>query len=480
MRHRALNEQQARNLVKESKTQSTKELSAKYGITTASVLNYIHRAGGSSPKVGRPSGRADQPKSECPTSGRSPKESWEYVGHKCNVTVNQTRIHTEEELIEYFKIDTNIWEIERFVANKWEVGMKPAATTEWVESNDGRKIPMWVRDDDKPIVIPLYQVKATFVKKKVLLAAKNELLELKKLAKSSFPIVKPRPRPASSGNMLEINIPDIHIGKLAWGGETGGPNYDSKIARDLYREAREGLLARMNPYKFDQILYVVGNDMLNSDSPSGTTTQGTHVDNDSRYHKTFAMARNLVIESVERLLEIAPVKVVLVSGNHDERSMWHLGDSLECMFHRHQEVSIDNTPRVRKYHQHGQVMVMLTHGDKGKRLEYPLIMAAEQPQMWGSTRFREAHTGHLHKTKVEEQNGVRVRVLSALCPIDAWHTEMGFIGALRQAESFAWNDHEGLIGTAVYHAADNPNDAPDMEPLHVIRAPRGASRARTV
>jgi hypothetical protein len=86
--------------------------------------------------------------------------------------------------------------------------------------------------------------------------------------------------------------------------------------------------------------------------------------------------------------------VKMVPGNHDTLSTWCLGHSLECWFHATPDVMIDNEPRNRKYHQFGQVILMFTHGDKGKRPNYPLVMATEQPQMFGATVHREAHTGH--------------------------------------------------------------------------------------
>jgi hypothetical protein len=74
--------------------------------------------------------------------------------------------------------------------------------------------------------------------------------------------------------------------------------------------------------------------------------------------------------------------------------------------------------------------------------------------MWGRTRFREAHTGHWHGTKVQEWNGVRVRVFSALCGADAWHAGAGFVGNLRSAEALAWDRGEGQVNTATFTLTD--------------------------
>jgi DNA repair exonuclease SbcCD nuclease subunit len=175
------------------------------------------------------------------------------------------------------------------------------------------------------------------------------------------------------------------------------------------------------------------------------------VNTDGRYQKTFVIARKMIVRCIERLREIAPVKVLVVPGNHDTRATWHLGDSLECYFHRYDDVEIDNNPTPRKYFQHGNVMLMFTHGDKGKRTDYPLLMATEQRAMWGATKYRETHTGHTHMTKMDEQHGIRVRVLPALCPPDAWHSENGFVGNLRSAEGYVWNNVEGLVTQVFYN-----------------------------
>ena len=97
-------------------------------------------------------------------------------------------------------------------------------------------------------------------------------------------------------------------------------------------------------------------------------------------------------------------------------------------------------------------MLLWVHGDKGKRADFPLLMATEQPQMFGETRWREIHTGHLHQTKTEEWHGVRVRILPSLSAADAWHAAQGFTGQLRNSEAFVWNNKEGLIAQFYYNA----------------------------
>lgn len=350
------------------------------------------------------------------------KDSW-------TITLPKTNIHTLDELLAYCEVDLSVWQVERFLCNKWEGFSK---------DSDGRIT-----------VTPLYQVKA-HLKRHMKVDPKKEIEELKQLSKEGFAqkplIVKKSPK----GLMLELALFDLHAGKLAWGAETGDRNYDTKIAIETFWKAFHSLLADVSHYKFESILYIVGQDMLNSDNIEGRTTAGTPVDNDGRFHKTFVAVRQMNIEAIEKLKTIAPVKVVTMGGNHDRLSTWMLGDSLQMYFINDASVEVDNTPLPRKYHQFGKNMLMICHGDKGKRSEYPLTMSTERPHMWGDTKFRECHTGHLHTTRLDEKHGVRVRILPALCAPDMWHSENAYIGNLQSAEAFVWDREKGLVANYFY------------------------------
>lgn len=364
-------------------------------------------------------------------------EKQSFHGNTWDISLPKTTIHTLPELLEYCKVDLGIWEVERFVVNKWEMGFT-----------------VGTGDDKKADKLPLYQVKATLVKRKEIVDARKEIERLKKELIKSSPLVKSiHIRHTSAGNVLELDIPDAHFGKMAWAKETGGPSYDTPIAAATFKRAVEVLLRRAEArgLKFDKIILVVGNDLLNSDNEQGTTTKGTFVSTDGRYQKTFVTVRETITWTIERCRQVAPVRVIMVSGNHDDLGVWHLGDSLECLYTNVEDVEIDNAPTARKYFRYQNVFLMFTHGDKGKREDYPLLMATERSKDFGETKYREIHTGHIHQTKLQEWHGVRVRILPSLSPPDAWHSENGFTGQQRVAESFIWNGQEGLIGMDFYN-----------------------------
>lgn len=345
------------------------------------------------------------------------------------VKKTDVQVRTLADLIRVCEIDTSEWEVERWVANKWEVGARG--------------------DDGEIAVKPLFQVKAWLRLKKAVISARAEIDAMLVEAKKRIP---GRPRVARPWKkdpvMLELAIPDLHIGKLAWAPETGYADYDIRVAEKLFDEAVEQLLIRTAAFKPLRILLPLGNDLLHSDTKAGTTTQGTQLDTDSRYHKTFGVARRMVTRAIDKLRTIAPTTVVMVPGNHDTLSTFHLGDSLDCYYAKTSDVDILNSPAARKYVEFGAVALMFTHGDKGKAIDWPLLFATEQPDMFGRSTFREIHTGHLHTTRLHERMGVRVRVSPALCSPDAWHADNQFVGNLRGAEAYVWHAKEGLVSIA--------------------------------
>lgn len=363
-------------------------------------------------------------------------ETQTIAGDVWSIALPSTRIHTLPEIIEKYKIDESVWECVKFTATAHEMGYTHGKK----EFRVGK-------------VLPLFNARAEFKKKKNLELVRQELKDLFEQALESSPEAPKifRESYPLEGNLLEINVPDVHFAKLSWAGETGHENYDTKIAEAIYDRAIDGLLFRSKGYRYDEVLFVVGNDLLQADDTESRTTSGTVVTTDGRYHKSFRVARRAVIKAIEKCRGVAPVRVIVVPGNHDNLSSWHLGESLAIYFDRYDDVIVENEPTPRKYYQFGNVGLMFTHGHQGKRQDYPLLFATERPDIFGTTYFREIHTGHTHQTKTEEMHGVRVRVLPALCPPDDWHADHGFVGNLRNAEAYVWNRAEGLIAQFFYN-----------------------------
>lgn len=352
----------------------------------------------------------------------------EIRGNVWEVSLPETNIGTEAELVAQFEIDLTRWNIDKFTVS---------------------------RNRSKVADAGQFALKARLTRKIEQNLVRDELAAMALEFKRQRPPVKPiKHSTRISGNMLELTIPDLHMGKLAWAPETGYRDYDVRIAERTFEAALAALVQRTAAFDYDQVLLVIGNDLLNTDSIEDTTTAGTQVSTDTRYFKTFEVTRRMLTRAIEQLRLLAPVKVVVVPGNHDTLSSWHMGNSLECYFHACPDVTVDNEPTQRKYHQHGNVMLMWSHGDKGKRSDLPLLMATERPAMFGATKYREIHTGDLHQVRLEETHGIRLRILPALCAPDDWHSGNGYVGNVASAEAYVWSAVEGLISMATYSVPD--------------------------
>jgi hypothetical protein len=250
--------------------------------------------------------------------------------------------------------------------------------------------------------------------------------------------------------MLEIPIMDLHFGKLCWGKETGN-NFDNKIAHDLFMGVVVDLANKASNYQFQKILFPLGEDFFNFDDIEGNTTNGTRQDNDVRWQKVYTKGLEVLIEAIAFLSEIAPVHALYVPGNHDKTTSFYATTYMDAWFRHNANVTVDVEPTTRRYVEFGNNLIGYTHGDKeGKRL--PLIMQTEAREQWGRTRFHEWHVGHWHNERFEseEKIGVNIRTMSSICGTDAWHAEMGFVGSVRKAQAFVWNEQTGL--SAVFNS----------------------------
>jgi transcriptional regulator with XRE-family HTH domain len=230
----------------------------------------------------------------------SPKEELaqteEVAGDTWTISIPKTRICTLDQLAEHCKIDLLVWEVDRFICNKWEVGAK--------DSNNEIQ------------VTPLFQIKAFLKKKKHIVDARAEIEALK--AEAKMHMLVPMPvvyGTQDSDNMLELLIPDLHAAKLAWKKETGFQNYDTSIAIETYDRAIDNLIQKASKHNISKIVLGVGNDVLQADNIQGTTFGGTKVDTDSRYRKSYKEVRMMFCRNIEKLRRIAPVEVKPVPGN---------------------------------------------------------------------------------------------------------------------------------------------------------------------
>ena len=238
-------------------------------------------------------------------------------------------------------------------------------------------------------------------------------------------------------SVYEISLPDIHYGKM-----TGEPLEDLE---KHFMACVQDLVVKGSGLNIEKFLLPIGNDGMNSEGMRRTTTKGTPQEDNADWKDTFRGYWRLMVTAIDYLKLIAPVHVIVISGNHDFERMFYAGDVISGWYKNDKNVTVDNDLEQRKYFEYGKNMIMFTHGDKEKTAEMPLIMATEQPLMFARCEFREAHCGHLHKEMVNEYRGIKVRFLPSICSNDSWHKAMGY-ESRRTAQAHIWSKERGYEG----------------------------------
>ena len=260
---------------------------------------------------------------------------------------------------------------------------------------------------------------------------------------------------ASGSKMAEVNIADLHLGRLSWHGDTGY-NYDHKIARAMFTEIISGIYHELKSVPLEYITFVWANDFFNSDTVLKTTTNGTPQDTDIRWQKLFNAGVEMLVDAITTLAELAPVKTFYTASNHDEITAYHAIKYLEAWFRKDARMEINTDARPRKYQLYGNTLLGYPHGDKEKPARLASMMPNEARTLWGSSVTREMHAAHLHSEHaIEEVNGVIVRRISSPTAPDTWSDKAGFVTAVRKAQTFIYDRENGLmqiINTPVINA----------------------------
>ena len=236
---------------------------------------------------------------------------------------------------------------------------------------------------------------------------------------------------SNDGHLLVIDIADLHINKYAEAHLTGA-DYNSKIAVERAIEGTKGLIQKASGFNIEKVVFVIGNDVLNTDNLSKSTTKFTPQDTDVNWFKAFNIAKDCYIKCIELCMQVANVDIIHCPSNHDEMSGCLLASVLSAWFRKSKNITFDISPKYRKYYQYYSNMLEFEHGHKGKMANLPLQMANEQPQMWADTKFRYAYLHHVHHSDItqfksgKDFTGCNVSYLRSPSSADLWHAESGY------------------------------------------------------
>lgn len=344
------------------------------------------------------------------------------------ITYVGTQINTVDELLASAGIDINQYEIERLIINNWEV-------------TGSNKSELW-KSPNKQIKVILKRRKSPLLDMTVL---------LDKLA--AHACVSPLYRSVAASTTkraLEISIMDPHYGLQCFKGASDH-DWNLETCRDLCFWSVENLLGLAQAHGgYEEIIFPFGNDFLHHDNLQHTTTRGTLQPEGMAYTHVYETAITLAVTLVERLAKVAPVRIIQISGNHDEVSTFSLGHLLKAYFRHNTSITCDVSSSPYKFYRYGVNLIGFDHGHHINTMRLGNIMAQERPKDWSETLYREWHLGDQHrkgtgKPSVMEEMGVSVEFLPALTPANAWHKQKGFNWQKRGAMAFVWDYNQGPV-----------------------------------
>jgi hypothetical protein len=372
------------------------------------------------------------------------------------ITTKSLSIRTLEQALEASEVDLDEWEVDRYITNSWEVTMgTKASQTGKPETYTNYQVKIWLKR--KVEGFNLEEFKTELLSDVIELSASVKPYKFKKLTGDS--------------HLLMISLNDLHLGRMVWGKECGR-DYDVRVAQKNFHNSLDHFLSYTSPFSVEQILFLVGNDLFNYDyaSPFPHTERGTPQESDGRWQKLFRIGRLLVTDAVSKLSTVAPIKIMVIPGNHDPQTIFYLGELLEVFYSGNANVDVDNSPPRRKYHRYGENLIGVTHGLSEKPNHLQAIMSFEAKEDWGKTKYWYFYIGHLHheatdikrvgekfqglrmpKEISEDYKGLIIDYLPNMAFHDDYETGLGFVGTIKAAKATIHHPSKGRVATFNYN-----------------------------
>jgi hypothetical protein len=142
------------------------------------------------------------------------------------------------EVVKLFDLDTEKWRCTGYSTKSWDTTMKGP--------------------NSEPVTHRNYSASAKFEPINQVVLKPDEVRAIfEEISTMDKKYIEPEYIDNKKENTLVLPILDAHIGKLAWGKETG-ENYDIKIGIARFRYAVKNLLSRASTEGFNKIIFTVG------------------------------------------------------------------------------------------------------------------------------------------------------------------------------------------------------------------------------
>lgn len=335
---------------------------------------------------------------------------------KSEIVYNSSEeIRSIDDLIQKCKIDTEKWNIDKYIQNYW----------------GNSENPYW-------------QVKAWLSVKTEKQLFQNEFIKfLSGYKPSARKLTYPKEtnKPCAC---LVINKQDSHLNKHDVDGNNSITERGELIKKKVNVIVGQAKLSN----HVESIKYIIGSDEFNSEW-TNATTKGTPQQNIKDYQASFEDICNHEIQMINMLLESANfVDVIYVPGNHDEYVGWHMIKWLEAYFRNEVEDSrleFDSSHSYRKYESFGRSAMMFNHGDAIKPAKLASIFPMEFRDEWSNYETYYIFTGDKHHELSQDFNGIKFYQIPAFSNAKSkWDAKNGYSCSKGEVTAFLIDEVDGM------------------------------------
>ena len=247
-----------------------------------------------------------------------------------------------------------------------------------------------------------------------------------------------------------ISLTDAHLDRLG----THGRTLDDAI--NQYLNIIECLiLSSYHCKNVDEVVYVIGNDLFNSDTYFSETTACTQQHDNSMYYDAYEKIFDMQVKAINKLKQFCnTLHIKFVPGNHDRTKGFYLVHALEVYFKKDKNIIFDRGAENTKVYIYGDNFIGMHHGDT-KPEDLPLYFAQKYYKQWGKAKYKEIGLGDKHvkrswqlrvKPTEDEFNGVRIFMTPSLCDNSLWEKNSLFDNSIAAGICRIYNKTKGKCG----------------------------------
>lgn len=277
---------------------------------------------------------------------------------------------------------------------------------------------------------------------------KQEFLNFLKTYKTTYKADPKVIQGFNEGNpcSLLLSLPDLHLDKKTT------DNVSLKDRAEAFSSVLDSLVSRSHrSHYIEEIVFVIGNDFLHSDTFGNTTTKGTPLEVNSTWDNAYEKGFDLLVESIIKLkLFCKTLKIILIPGNHARTKEFYLAHGLEVFFKSDKNITFERGAEDLKVHKYGETLMCFSHGNNIND-KLPLVFASQFYKEWGECKYKEIILGDKHHNNEKlvraqgEVAGVRMRILPALSGTDTWHKDNLYMGAIQSGIALIYDKKKGKI-----------------------------------